>query len=261
MNMAAAPRALVLPGVLAVAALAIFAGAASSPGVTLPAVLAAGFLDGLNPCAIAVLLIFVSALLGSVERTARAGAGGGATILAGGSSYIAGMYVTYFALGVGLLGSVVFFQQSHIVARIAALIAIGLGLLAFQEVLLPEWGQRLVMPARFHDRAHVLARRAGLPALFAAGGLVGLCTVPCSGSVYLATVALLSQQTTYAAGLAYLALYNLMFVTPLLILLAFTTSRSSYRLLARAQLRARGGLKLLVGSATVAIGLLTLATM
>jgi len=107
----------------------------------------------------------------------------------------------------------------------------------------------------------VLARRAGLPALFAAGGLVGLCTVPCSGSVYLATVALLSQQTTYAAGLAYLALYNLMFVTPLLILLAFTTSRSSYRLLARAQLRARGGLKLLVGSATVAIGLLTLATM
>lgn len=245
--------------VLIAAWIATFAG--RSPGVTMPAVLTAGFLDGLNPCAIAVLLVFVSALLGSVERTSRTGVAARGRILAGGSAYIAGMFITYFALGVGLLGSVTFLQESHLVARIAALIAIGLGLMTLQEALVPEWGERLVMPAAFHDRARGLSRSASLPALFVAGGLIGLCTVPCSGSVYLATVALLSQKATYLAGISYLAIYNLMFVAPLVLLLGFATSRPTYRLLARAQLRARSSLKLLLGTATVGVGLLTLAAM
>lgn len=245
--------------ILALLALAIWGPSSSS--VNLPAVLGAGFIDGLNPCAIALLLVFVAAMLVAVERASRGSEAVRRRLLVGGGSYIAGMYATYFALGVGLLGTVFFLQETHLVGRLAALVAIALGLLSLQEGLVPEWGQRLVMPAMFHGTANRLAQRVAPPALFVAGGLIGLCTVPCSGSVYLATVALLSQQATYLSGLFYLGLYNLMFVTPLLLLLALASARPTYRLLARIQLRARGGLKLLLGTATVGIGLLTLMVM
>lgn len=242
-----------------VAVVAIWGPASSS--VNLPAVLGAGFIDGLNPCAIALLLIFVAAILAAVERASGGSEAARRQVLLGGGAYIAGMYATYFALGLGLLGTIFFLQETHLVGRLAAVVAISLGLLSLQEGLVPEWGQRLVMPAMFHGTANSLARRVAPPALFLAGGLIGLCTVPCSGSVYLATVALLSQQATYLSGLLYLGLYNLMFVTPLLLLLAIASVRPTYRLLARGQLRARGALKLLLGGTTVAIGLLTLAVM
>ena len=252
------------PATLAALAAALTAVAIWGPStsrVNLPTVLGAGFIDGLNPCAIAVLLIFVSAMLAAVERAARGGDAARRYLLVGGGSYVAGMYITYFAIGVGLLGTIAFLQETHFIGRLAALIAITLGLLTLQEGLVPEWGQRLVMPAKFHGTAGRLAQRVSPPALLVAGGLIGLCTLPCSGSVYLATVALLSQQTTYASGLFYLGLYNLMFVAPLLLLVGFASARPTYRLLARAQLRTRGALKLVLGGATVGIGLLTLLVM
>lgn len=247
--------------VLALALVALAMWGPSNSSINLAAVLGAGFIDGLNPCAIAVLLIFVSAILAAVERATRGSDAARRQVLVGGGFYIAGMYIVYFSLGVGLLGTIVFLQETHLVGRLAALVAIALGLLSLQEGLVPEWGQRLVMPARFHGTAHRLAQRVSAPALFVAGGVIGLCTVPCSGSVYLATVALLSQQATYLSGILYLGLYNLMFVTPLLLLLALASARPTYRLLGRAQLRARGTLKLLLGGATVGVGLLTLMVM
>ncbi len=249
------------------AALVLLAARGTTSGVALPTVLGAGFIDGLNPCAVAVLLIFVSSLLATVERGVRAGEAARLPILIGGGVYVGGLYVTYLAIGVGLLsalgllGSVALLQQTHIVGRVAALLAVGLGVLTLQEVLIPEWGQRLVMPPVFHERARRMARWVSLPGLFVAGAFIGVCTVPCSGSVYLATVTLLSRQTTYLTGLAYLALYNVMFVTPLLALLAFATARPTYRLLARAQLRSRAVIKLALAATTIGIGLLTLAVM
>ena len=44
-------------------------------------------------------------------------------------------------------------------------------------------GRRLGVPDRMHDWLHRLTGRATLPAVFGAGILVGLCTVPCSGAI------------------------------------------------------------------------------
>jgi cytochrome c biogenesis protein CcdA len=52
------------------------------------------------------------------------------------------------------------------------------------------------------------------------GFLVGLCTFPCSGGIYIAIIGLLASQTTYLRGVSYLGLYNLAFIAPLLIILA-----------------------------------------
>ena len=100
-----------------------------------------------------------------------------------------------------------------------------------------------------------------LPAVFTAGVLVGLCTVPCSGAIYLGVLGLLATQATYTEGLAYLVLYNAIFVLPLVAMLAVASSRVVFNRLGRWQLHHRGGLKLGLGLGAIALGLLLLVTL
>ncbi|MBN9392820.1 MAG: hypothetical protein J0I20_32615 [Chloroflexi bacterium] len=107
-----------------------------------------------------------------------------------------------------------------------------LGLVAFQEAVVPEWGNRLSAHVNMPKVRRIITK-ASWPALFGAGILIGLCTVPCSGAVYLAVLALLSTQATVLQGVTYLALYNLVFVVPLVIILVLAGSPPVYRKLGR----------------------------
>jgi cytochrome c biogenesis protein CcdA len=230
--------------------------------LTLPAVIGAGLIDSLNPCAFALLLVFVSSMLTMLQRQSDAAGAARARrwLLSRGGIYILGIFLTYLVLGFGLLGvlqAAKILSSSHLVSRVAALIALLLGLLAVQEALLPELGSRLGAHMNM-ARMRGLVSRMSVPALFGAGMLVGLCTVPCAGSVYLAVLALLSTQATALAGVGYLVLYNLVFVAPLVIILVLASSPPVYRKLARWQLRQRMALKLSTGVVTIGVGLLTL---
>jgi cytochrome c-type biogenesis protein len=97
--------------------------------------------------------------------------------------------------------------------------------------------------------------------MFSAGILVDLCTVPCSGAIYLAVLGLLATQTTYAEGLGYLVLYNAIFVLPLVAMLAVASSRAVFNTLGRWQLHHRGALKLSLGAGPIGLGLLLLITL
>jgi len=227
--------------------------------LTLLAVIGAGLIDSLNPCAFALLLVFVATMLAMIQRQADA-AYARRWLLSRGGIYIFGIFLTYLVLGFGLLGALQFakaLSSTHIVSRAAALVALGLGLLALQEALLPEFGTRL---SAHVDRARMrgLVSRLSTPGLFGAGVLVGLCTVPCSGAVYLAVLALLSAQSTLLAGVGYLVIYNLVFVAPLVAMLALASSPPVYRKLARWQLHQRALLKVGTGVVTIGVGLLTL---
>jgi cytochrome c biogenesis protein CcdA len=161
----------------------------------------------------------------------------------------------------GLLAFAASLGQTHWVGRIAALGAVGLGILALQEALVPEWGIRLGMPDGVHRRLRALTARATVPAVFGAGVLIGLCTVPCSGAIYLGVLGLLASQATFAQGLGYLVLYNLLFVLPLVAMLAVAGSRPVFNQLGRWQLHHRGELKLGLGIGAVGLGLVLLATL
>jgi cytochrome c biogenesis protein CcdA len=67
--------------------------------------------------------------------------------------------------------------------------------------------------------------RGGLTGMLIAGVLVGICTVPCSGAIYLDIVAVLHVSGGGLTGLALLALYNIAFIVPLLILLLTMSNR------------------------------------
>jgi cytochrome c biogenesis protein CcdA len=67
--------------------------------------------------------------------------------------------------------------------------------------------------------------RGGLAGMLIAGILVGICTVPCSGAMYLSVTAVLHASGGGGVGLAYLALYNVAFILPLLLFLVFVSNR------------------------------------
>ena len=230
------------------------------PQITLPAVLVAGLVDGINPCAFTVLLLFITALLASLQAGPQDVPQVRLRLLGLGSIYITAVLVTYLALGVGLLGSLSFFTRQHVPARVGALVAVLFGLWMLKDVFLPDWGWRLQAPGQIDRVARQAAKKATLPALIVGGFLIGLCTVPCSGAVYLGVLSLLALQPTALLGYGYLVLYNLVFIVPLVAILIAASARPTLNRLAHWNLHHKAWVRLALGAGVVAMGLMILAT-
>jgi cytochrome c biogenesis protein CcdA len=241
-------------------------GHGTASTLSLPAIIGAGVLDGFNPCAFGVLILFATFALGlaSSQSVGLAGAQGvqtvraaSRTVLGLGAFFVAGVLLTYFLLGLGLLTIVATFTHfggNHLPSRIAALIAIGLGLWMLRDVLLPDVSWKLEAPQALHGRMRNWARSTSRLALFGGGVLIGLCTVPCSGAVYLSVVALLSTNGTVGAGLGGLILYNLAYITPLVVLLVLASRPGLIRVINRWHLQHAGGTKLVLAFVVLAMG-------
>jgi cytochrome c biogenesis protein CcdA len=229
--------------------------------MTLGAVLIAGLADGFNPCAFTVLLLFITSLLAAVQaRGVESAVPLRGRVIGLGSIYIAAVFLTYLALGVGLLWTTTLFTQRHLPARLGALLSITLGLWMLKDYFLPGLGFPLAAPAAVGRWARASARRATVPALVGGGVLIGLCTVPCSGAVYLAVLSLLAAQASVLAGFGYLVLYNALFVLPLVGILLLASARPALNRLARWNLHHRERVRLALGSGVVLMGFVILAT-
>ncbi|MBI5166382.1 MAG: hypothetical protein HY998_01395 [candidate division NC10 bacterium] len=218
--------------------------------VLLPAVLSAGFLDGLNPCAFAVLL-FLLAFLFTIRKLR-------ADILKIGAIYLAAIYATYFLIGLGILKALTLTNQPHLMARIGAYLVIFLGLINLKTYLFPGLPLRLAIPHIGWERIKGWIYRATPTSTVVAGFLVGICTLPCSGGIYVATLGLLASKATYMKGLAYLALYNGAFILPLALILVATTNRLAAKRLAQWEREHTGLMRLGSGLAMVGLGLVIL---
>lgn len=231
------------------------------PSVTLATVIGAGLIDGINPCAFTVLLLFITALLATVQAEGAQNVGHVRTRLIGlGLIYIGAIFITYLALGVGVLATASLFTRDHVSARVGALTAILFGLWMLKDYFLPGWGPSLHAPPAVSRIARTAAQRMTIPALVVGGFLIGLCTVPCSGAVYLAVLALLATQPSALAGFAYLVLYNLMFILPLIVVLIVASSRPTLNRLAHWNLHHKEWVRFVLGFGVVLMGLLIMAT-
>ena len=94
-----------------------------------------------------------------------------------------------------------------------------------------------------------------MPSVFLVGFLVGLCTFPCSGGIYVAIIGLLSAKATYSAGISYLLIYNVMFVLPLIITLFFLTNRRAMGQISRWETSHKRVLKLVTGIIMILMGI------
>ncbi len=202
--------------------------AAAFGGLTVPTVLAAGVADGFNPCAFALLVLFATytlTLVNSVTSDGTPTLDARRRLLAAGSLYVGAVWVTYFIIGLGLLSFLGWLGQDHLVTRVAVVLALVMALWMLKDVFLPGWGPSMMAPAGTHGRMHKAIERGGLAGMLIAGVLVGICTVPCSGAIYLAIVTVLNASGGGPTGLALLALYNVAFIVPLLAMLLAVSDR------------------------------------
>lgn len=230
------------------------------PRITLPTVIVAAAVDGINPCAFTVLLLFITAMLATFQAGEQSVNAIRVRLLGQGGIYIAAVFLTYLGLGVGLLKTLDFFTRQHLPARIGALAAILFGLWMLKDFFLPDLGWRLQAPSQIGTTAREMAKKATVPALIVGGFLIGLCTVPCSGAVYLGVLSLLALQPSALLGYSYLVLYNLIFVLPLVIILIAASARPTLNRLAHWNLHHKEWVRLALGGGVVVMGLLILAT-
>jgi cytochrome c biogenesis protein CcdA len=204
-------------------------------GFTLPAVMLAGLLDGINPCAISTLVFFMSLLAVSKVRNRQ--------LLALGISFCLASFLTYLALGFGLLRSLYLFfgftalrSAGEGIMSAALLI---LALLSFRDAIrFRKTGRAadvtLQLSSGMKKRIHeIMRRRIGsgrlvLGGLFTGAAVTALESV-CTGQVYVPTLVLILKSSAYSEPRAWvlLLLYNGMFILPLVLI--FTAVYSGLR--------------------------------
>jgi cytochrome c-type biogenesis protein len=230
------PRAVLLLvgllGTVAVIAAAVLVAfpfdAAAFGGLTVPTVLVSGVADGLNPCAFALLVLFATYTLAMVNAVTADGSPTQLArhrLLGAGSLYVGAVWVTYFVIGLGLFSFLGWLGEDHLVTRVAVILALVMALWMIKDILLPGWGPAMAAPHATHGWMHKAMERGGLAGMLFAGVLVGICVVPCSGAIYLDIVAVLHASGGGITGLALLALYNIAFIAPLVVLLGAISNR------------------------------------
>lgn len=222
------------------------AGLMTQDRALLPLVLTTGLVDGLNPCAFAVLLFFI-AFLFTIRRTAR-------TVWAMGLVYIVAIYLAYFMIGLGLMQAVLFVNEHHLMAKVGSWLVIGLGMINLKDYFFPQLPIHLRIPTIAHGTIQDWLKRATFPAAAVGGFLVGLCTFPCSGGIYVAIVGLLATRATYLQGVGYLGIYNLAFVLPLFVILAGVGNRKVMHHIRLAEQSSRRWVRLATGLGMVVVG-------
>ncbi|MDO8487720.1 MAG: cytochrome c biogenesis protein CcdA, partial [bacterium] len=140
-----------------------------------------------------------------------------------GGIYILGIFVVYLLIGLGILQTLHLFNTPHFMAKIGAILLIVWGGINLINQFFPKFPIKLKIPAIAHQKLALLMHRATVPAAFGLGMLVGLCEFPCTGGPYLMILGLLHDRATYSIGSMYLLLYNLIFVSPLVVILALAS--------------------------------------
>jgi len=190
--------------------------------LTLGFVIGGALADSINPCVFGVL-IFLLAFMTRVFKQRR-------QMLLAGLWYTLVVYLTYLALGFGILEIAVSADISQAFYWVAAVIAIVAGLLELKDFFWYGKGFTLQMLPGAAERVKKYTGKVGkvykkkpvlaYVMLAFLGIFVVLVELPCTGAPYFAVLALLSEQGT-AAALPYLLLYNLIFILPLFVIIGF----------------------------------------
>jgi cytochrome c biogenesis protein CcdA/glutaredoxin len=207
-------------------------------------ILIAGLLDGINPCAFATIIFFLSYLV-------LAGRGRKEILLIG-ISFTAAVFLTYVLIGLGIF-HVLKIANFRIINYLIASMTIILGMLSLRDYLKIKQGKRQenipqtitkqiagsnIIPsspdneiicsggvcplpkARIHQNIYKHGKTGGyILSSFGLGMTISILEFSCTGQIYVPTL----MYMTKISGLrmmsfGYLILYNLMFVVPLIII-------------------------------------------
>jgi len=237
----------------------------SKAAVTLSAlpVMAAGLVDGVNPCAFTTL-IFLLASLALAGRGRR-------EILAIGALFTLGVFLTYLGVGLGLFAALRAAGAMVLVSTIlrwalftALLVFAGLSVYDYTRIRSGRPSEIILqLPTALKLRIHASIRtRAKTAALagssFVLGFLVSIFEFACTGQVYLPTLAYLAREKGSSGAILLLILYNLCFIAPLVAVFAASWFGVSSKRIASVFQRRMGAVKLGLAAVFLVLAALTL---
>jgi len=216
----------------------------------LPLVLVAALLDSVHPCSFSILLITIAFLFGmQMERK---------KILEIGGAYVAGIFIAYLLIGLGILKVMHLFDTPHFMGKLGAGLLITFGILNIINEFFPKFPIKLKVPDATHTAMGRLVKKASFPAAFGLGVLVGICQFPCMGGPYLMVIGLLHDQMTYAKGFGYLLLYNIILIAPLVTVLWIAADKTLLGKMQEWKASNVGRVKLWAGLIMIILGILIL---
>jgi hypothetical protein len=187
---------------------------------------ATGLADGINPCAIATMIFLISFLATRKKKKTE--------ILTIGLTYTAAVFLTYFSMGMGLKSILENIKGYYLVSQIirwgAFTLAAAVAVFSFKDALAFRKSAdtkdiSLQLPTAVKMRIHkiISGNLSGTSLVIGSiitGFLVTILEAICTGQMYLPYIVAMTQKETLRLnGYLYLALYNFLFVLPLLIVM------------------------------------------
>ncbi len=217
-------------------------------------ILFAGLLDGVNPCAIATIIFLVS-FLAARNKSRR-------EILIVGICFTAAVFTTYLLLGIGAFRLITALDKyrwfSVAIRWVAFSFAAIVGMLSIIDAIKYKLSGKsedikLQLPKSVKLRIHKVisgnlsGRKLAVGAIVT-GFLVTLLEAVCTGQIYLPTIILMTKQEGFRfIGWAYLVFYNVLFVLPLVIVMALAYYGTKWDKMAKAAKNNLILLKVLIG--------------
>jgi cytochrome c biogenesis protein CcdA/glutaredoxin-related protein len=214
-------------------------------------ILVAGLIDGVNPCAFAVLIFFITFLLTTGRKKED--------ILKVGISFTIGVFIAYLLSGVGLFRFIqrysivgIFSKILYIVTAILVLIFATLSLIDYYKIKIGKGEEiTLQLPGFFKKSAREIIKKnlnTSFVALsaFLVAFPVSIIEFLCTGQTYLPTIVyIVGVPELRTKGIFYLIAYNFMFVLPLIIIFLGVYFGLSQRVLGKVMRENVGKIKLI----------------
>tara|TARA_Y100000310_G_scaffold97479_1_gene95110 strand:- start:1432 stop:2148 length:717 start_codon:yes stop_codon:yes gene_type:complete len=214
----------------------------------LPILITTALVDSVNPCAIGVLILLVTTLLALSDNKKQ--------LLTVGLIYIAAVFTTYLLAGIGLLYFLQKFNFAEPLGMIVGSFIIILALIDIKDFFWEGKGISLTIPASQTGRLKRMAKKATIPGAILMGIFVSAVELPCTGGPYLAILMVLESLGLTPKVLSYLALYNFIFVLPLLIILLMVYYGLSAKKVHQWKAEKRKWMRLFLGLLMLALGII-----
>lgn len=203
--------------------------------ITLWAIIGAGLADGVNPCAFAVIVFFVS-FLAAYKYTKK-------EIVIVGSAYCAAVFLAYVLMGLGAFHVLYAMKAFRYVTLVVQWGMVGLCgvflLLSIYDFVVYQRTKKsekmlLQLPTNYKVYIHKVMRFflkdkhssmwRLLLAAFIVGFVVSGVEAVCTGQVYLPTIVVILKEVNqhFWRATEFLLLYNLMFILPLVLVFVLT---------------------------------------
>jgi cytochrome c biogenesis protein CcdA len=178
--------------------------------LSIAAVVGASVVDAINPCAFAVLIILMTTILAS---------GGGKKALKSGLAFAASIFVSYFLMGLGLYKALGTGEVSHLFYGLVGWLAILLGLFNLKDYFWYGRGFLMEVPMAWRPKLKGIIQSVASPVgAFGIGFVVSLFLLPCTSGPYIVILGMLAKKAFQTQAIAYLILYNLIFVLPMVLI-------------------------------------------